>query len=63
MEDVVHKHPDLTVHLMLLYANIPEDIFQKLERNDIRRITADEIDQYAFGLADEEILWRLKDAY
>lgn len=36
---------------------------QKLEHNDIRWITVDEIDQFAFCPADEEILRRLKDAY
>ena len=58
--DVVHEYPDLTVHLMLFHAAIREGIPQKLEHNDIRWITADEIDQYAFCPADEEILMRLK---
>lgn len=58
--DVVHEYPDLTVHLTLLHATIREGIPQKMEHNDIRWITADEIDQYAFCPADEEILTRLK---
>ena len=58
--DVVHEYPDLTVHLMLFHAAIREGIPQKLEHNDIRWITVDEIDQYAFCPADEEILMRLK---
>lgn len=33
---------------------------QKLEHDDIRWIAADEIDEYAFCPADEEILRRLK---
>ena len=33
---------------------------QKLEHNDIRWITVDEIDQFVFCPADEEILIRLK---
>ena len=58
--DVVHEYPDLTVHLTLFYATIREGILEKIEHNDIRWITADEIDQYAFCPADEEILTRLK---
>lgn len=58
--DVVHKYPDLTVHLTLFHATIQEGIPQKLEHNDIQWITVDEIDQYAFCPADEEILTRLK---
>ena len=58
--DVVHEYPDLTVHLTLFHATIRESVPQKLEHNDIRWITVDEIDQYAFCPADEEILMRLK---
>lgn len=61
--DVVHEYPDLTVHLTLIHATVREGIPQKLEHNDIRWIIVDEIDQYAFCPADEEILRRLKDAY
>ena len=61
--DVIHEYSDLTVHLSLFNASIQAGIPQKLEHNDIRWITVDEIDQYAFCPADEEILRRLKDAY
>ena len=61
--DVVHKYPDLTVHLTLFHAAIREVTPQKLEHNDIRWITVNEIDQYEFCPADEEILRRLKDTY
>lgn len=54
--DVVHEYPDLTVHLTLLNAAIAEGIPQKLEHNDIRWITVDEIGQYEFCPADVEIL-------
>ena len=60
--DVVPKCPDLTVHLTLFHATIREGMPQKLEHNDIRWIMVDEIDQFAFCPADEEILRRLKDA-
>ena len=58
--DVVHEYPDLTVHLTLFDSSIRAGIPQKLEHNDIRWITVDEIDQYDFCPADEEILTRLK---
>ena len=58
--DVTHEYPDLTVHLTLFHAAIREGVPHKLEHNDIRWITVDEIDQYAFCPADEVILERLK---
>ena len=57
--DVLHEYPDLTVHLTLFNATIAEGVPQKLEHNDIRWITADEIPNYAFCPADESILKRL----
>jgi mutator protein MutT len=60
--DVVHEYPDLTVHLTLLHASIAEGVPQKLEHNDIRWITADEIPYYEFCPADAAILKRLQDA-
>ena len=53
-------NPDMTVHLKLYNAVIAEGVPQKLEHNDIRWITVDEIDQYSFCPADVEILERLK---
>ena len=58
--DVVHEYPDLTVHLTLFHATIHEGIHQKLEHNDIRWITMDEIDQFSFCPADEDLLKKLK---
>ena len=57
--DVVHEYPDLLVHLTLFNATIAEGVPQKLEHNDIRWITVDEIPNYSFCPADEEILKRL----
>ena len=54
--DVVHEYPDITVHLTLFNATIAEGVPQKLEHNDIRWITPDEIPDYEFCPADEEIL-------
>ena len=46
--DVVHEYPDITVHLTLFNSSISSGIPQKLEHNDIRWITPDEIDNYDF---------------
>ena len=58
--DVVHEYPDITIRLTLFNATIAEGIPQKLEHNDIRWITVDEIDQFSFCPADTEILLPLK---
>lgn len=58
--DVVHEYPDITIRLTLFNAAIAEGVPQKLEHNDIRWITVDEIDQYNFCPADTEILLQLK---
>ena len=58
--EVEHVYPDLTVHLTLFHARIMEGVPQKLEHNDIQWITTEEIDQFAFCPADEEILKKLK---
>ena len=60
--EVDHVYPDLTVHLTLFNASIAEGDPQKIEHNDLRWITVEEIDQYPFCPADEEILRRLKEA-
>ena len=60
--DVVHEYPDLTVHLTLFNAIIANGTPQKLEHNDIRWITVDEIPEYAFCPADETILSKISAA-
>ena len=57
--DVIHKYPDITVHLTLFNATIAEGVPKKLEHNDIRWITPEEIPNYEFCPADEEILRRI----
>jgi mutator protein MutT len=57
--EVDHVYPDLTIHLTLFNAAITSGTPQKLEHNDIRWITVDEIAQYEFCPADEAILRRL----
>ena len=58
--DVVHEYPDLMVHLTLFNATIAEGEPQMREHNDIRWIRPDEIEEYEFCPADEEILKRLR---
>ena len=60
--EVDHVYPDLTVHLTLFNASVAEGTPQRIEHNDLRWITVEEINQYEFCPADEEILRRLKEA-
>ena len=61
--EVVHKYPDITVHLTLFNATIANGEPQKLEHNDIQWITSSEISNYEFCPADEEILARICEVY
>lgn len=56
-----HVYPDLTIHLTLFHATIAEGMPKRLEHNDLRWITVEEIDCYSFCPADEEILKKLKE--
>ena len=58
--EVTHTYPDITVHLTLFHASVVQGVPQKLEHNDIRYITVDEIPQYEFCPADEVILQKLR---
>ncbi|MCF0137026.1 MAG: (deoxy)nucleoside triphosphate pyrophosphohydrolase [Oscillospiraceae bacterium] len=57
--DVVHEYPDLTVHLTIFNARIAEGVPRLIEHVDIRWITPQEIPEYDFCPADEEILKRI----
>lgn len=57
--EVDHEYPDITIHLTLFNAEIEEGVPQKLEHNDIRYITPDEISEYEFCPADDEILKKI----
>ena len=61
--EVIHEYPDITVHLTLFNASISEGIPQKLEHNDIRWITPQEIPMYNFCPADVEIVEKLAKNY
>lgn len=58
--EVTHTYPDVIVRLTLFHAAIEKGIPQKLEHNDMRWITVEEIDNFAFCPADESILEKLK---
>ena len=58
--EVDHIYPDITVHLTLFHASIEDGEPQLLEHNAFAWIKTDEIKQYSFCPADEEILIRLK---
>ena len=58
--EVVHEYPDITIRLTLFNAKIAEGVPQKLEHNDIRWITVDEIPKYEFCPADTKILKKLQ---
>ena len=57
---VLHQYPDLLVRLTVLNATIKSGEVQQLEHNDIRWITPQEIPQYPFCPADEDILKKLQ---
>ena len=57
--ELIHKYPDITVRLTLYNAMIKEGEPKLLEHNDIKWITASEIEQYDFCPADEEILRKI----
>ena len=57
---VVHQYPDLLVRLTVLNATIESGEVQRLEHNDIRWITPQEIPNYPFCPADEDILAKLQ---
>ena len=58
--EVVHKYPDITVHLTLFCAEIISGVPKLLEHVDIKWITPDEISGYDFCPADKEILEKIK---
>ena len=54
--DVVHKYPDIHIHLTLFNARIIAGQMRLMEHADARWITPKEIPQYDFCPADTEIL-------
>lgn len=58
--DVTHAYPDMTLHLTLFHAAITGGTPKLLEHQDLKWVTADEIQNYEFCPADAEILERIK---
>ena len=61
--EVLHEYPDLTVRLTLYESAIAQGEPKKLEHNDLKWITVDEIDTLPFCPADETILARIRSVY
>ena len=59
--EVTHEYPDITVHLTLFNSSIVSGELKLLEHHDAAWISVDEIDQFDFCPADEEILLKLKE--
>ena len=57
---LVHTYPDITVRLTLFWAQT-QDTPQRLEHNDLRWISVDEIDHFSFCPADRDILAKPKE--
>ena len=58
--DVVHKYPDITVHLTLFHAEITDGTIQLLEHNAVAWITPAEIPNYDFCPVDKDINERIQ---
>ena len=61
--EVDHVYPDLTVHLSLYLASIASGTLKLLEHQAAIWITPDEIDEYEFCPADEEILKKIREVF
>ena len=58
--ELIHEYPDITIRLTVYNAEITAGVLQKLEHQDLRYITPEEIRLYDFCPADEEILSMLE---
>ena len=61
--EITHEYPDITVHLTLFNATIANGEPRKIEHNDIKWITPDEVGKYKFCPADVEILEKICKIY
>lgn len=59
---VTHRYPDLAVRLTLFHAEIEEGEPQPLEHAEIRWVAAEQLPEYDFCPADEEIIQKLAGA-
>ena len=61
--EVRHTYPDIEILLTLYHATIRAGLPQKIEHNDIRWITPEQIPDFDFCPADVEILERIAKEY
>lgn len=61
--DVTHEYPELTVHLTLYESEIASGEVQRLEHNDIRWITVQEMDALPFCPADQVFCAEIKNRW
>lgn len=54
--EVTHEYPDITVHLTLFNAAIASGVPEKIEHNDIKWVTKNQLIEYEFCPADQAIL-------
>lgn len=61
---VLHEYPDITIRLSLFEAELTDgQKIRLIEHADAKWISADEIDDFEFCPADEEILAKIKNEY
>lgn len=58
-----HEYEDIIVNLFIYHTKIISGTLQKIEHNDIRWISPQEIDQYEFCPADVDVLQLIKEKY
>ena len=58
--EVDHVYPDITIHLTLFNCEIENGEPILLEHNDLKWITVDEIPNYKFCPADEDIIAKMR---
>lgn len=54
--EVTHNYDDFSIHLTLYNAHILSGIPEKIEHNDIKWITANDVNKYEFCPADKDII-------
>ena len=58
--ELIHRYPDLTIHLTVFHASIAEGTPQLLEHQALRWVTPEEANVMPFCPADEVIVKRLR---
>lgn len=57
--EVDHVYPDMTIHLTVYNARIVKGVPKRLEHQDFKWITAEEIQNYQFCPADKSVLEKI----